>query len=406
MADRSPKEKVQVEPQPKNPALVGWLEGLFYGPGDYPQRVEVRTMHGNRLGDLVKQVIYPPNMVDPADRGESDEKPESGKVSEKRKAKPNREELVELSHDIIRRVQIDADARHPGKSVVYYVLASHDARDPQPYERYPLRVKGAELQEPSDESAEDIDGDIESMKGVKSLQKAFLLGMIQNQKMFDMLGAMIEGTVDRQDRTIARLEEQVVARDTQIMRNHEVVARAMDIGSERKMREQTHELRMDAIKRGMNVFEGIVAPQLLPALFGNKGGNGQGIQESPESLTLKAFLKTVEEGGRLTPQQVDAVFGAFDDTPEQNLVRRGVLTIEQGKVIYNVANLHVPASEVEKLLPGAELGLTQEQIVSLQGVFKETPDQIIPIVGMIGMVMQRVQQRKQQQQAQNQQTSP
>lgn len=403
MADRSPKEKVQVEPQPKNPQLVGWLEGLFYGPGDYPQRVEVRTMQGNRLGDLVKQVIYPPNMVDPADRGESDDKPESGKVSEKRKAKPNREELVELSHDIIRRVQIDADARHPGKSVVYYVLASHDARDPQPYERYPLRVKGAELQDPASEDSEEmLDGDLEGVKGVKSLQKAFLLGMIQNQKMFDMLGAMIEGTVDRQDRTIARLEEQVVARDTQIMRNHEVVARAMDIGSERKMREQTHELRMDAIKRGMTVFESFVAPQILPALFGKT--NGSGIQESPESLTLKAFLKPVEEGGRLTPQQVDAVFGAFDETPEQNLIRPGVLSIDQGKIIYNVANLHVPATEIEKLLPGAEFGLTQEQIVALQGVFKETPDQIIPIVGMIGMVMQRVQQRKQQQ-AQNQQTS-
>jgi hypothetical protein len=390
VADRSPKEKAQIDPSPKNPALLGWLEGLFYGPSDYPQKLEVRMMWGARHqngGPVIKQILFPPNMIDPAQRVDSDEKVESSGKTDRRKHKPNREELVEISHDILARIQLECDAT--GKAAVYYVLATHLLRDDQPYERFPIRAnpKGGVRRS---EDGEDDD----ELGETGSLKKGYLQGMVQNREMFTLLGSMIEGLVDRQDRALIRAEEALEATRTQNLRMQDVVAKAMDINSERTIKEEWAKLKVRTVERGLNMFEAF-APQMMPGLLNGK--NGGGITDSPESLTLKAFLRGSDEGGRLTKEQVDQVFGAFDDEPEMNLIRPGVLTEDQGRIIYQVARLEMHAQELEKLVPGGEHALTQEQLMRLQGVFKDSMDQIAPIIGLFGMVMQKAQARQAQQ---------
>ena len=390
VADRAPKEKIQVEPSPRNPQLLSWLEGLFFGSGDYPQKLEVRLMWGSRHergGPVIKQIVFPPNMISPSDRVDTEDKAESGPggKSERRKHKPNREELVEVSHDILNRIQLECDAA--GKAGVYFILATHLAVSDQPYERFPIRAapKGPRL-----ERSEDDEDEEEGVNGTKSMNKAFLLGMEQNKQMFQLLGSMVEGMVDRSDRALVRAEEALEATRTQLLRQQDVVSRAMDIQSEREMKSDMHKFKIKVMDRGLNMFEGF-APQFLPGLLGGKGANG--IVESSESMILKTFLRPIEEGGQLTEGQVDQVFGMFDDSPEMKLVKPGALTEEQGRIIHGVAHLKMPADELEKLVPGGACALTQDQLVSLRGVFSDSLDQIAPIIGLMGMIMQKVQIR-------------
>jgi hypothetical protein len=136
-----------------------------------------------------------------------------------------------------------------------------------------------------------------------------------------------------------------------------------------------------------------LAPNFLALLSGNKAGLPGQITETPQSMTLKLFFKHQKEGGQMTDHQLDSAFGMYDDSPEMKLIKPGVLSLEQGRILHDVAALKVPASELEKLLPEEPLGLKQEQLVGLQRIFG---DQLIPVMAMVGTVMQQREARQQQ----------
>ena len=384
MADKPPKDKIQVEPSinPKLKDFAEWLIESFYGPGDYPEKIEVRIVYGPRLattGALIKQILYPPNMVE--DSKDDKETNGNGKT-EKKRAKPNREELIGLANEISARCQNDCDG--VGRDTDYAVHLIHFARSDDPYERWVLKKHPA-VPKSRGEVGNGEEGDDEY--GGHGLARVEGQRLGHHERMFSMVGGMLESLVDRQDRIIVRQEEALRAADERHARSMELVEKARQLEHERQMQRDLHEVKMKAIDKGVELFTGL-APSFMGMITGKKT---DGIQESSESFTLKLFFKHEKDGGKMTDEQLDAAFGAFDDSPEQNQIRPGVLSVPQGKLLYDVAQCRVPASELEKLLPDSgELSLTQQQIVQLQQIFG---DQLIPLMAMVGTIMHQKQAR-------------
>jgi hypothetical protein len=63
-----------------------------------------------------------------------------------------------------------------------------------------------------------------------------------------------------------------------------------------------------------------------------------------------------------------------------------VLVTEQAKLLWDVAHCAAGVDELDRLLPGGSLQVTQEQVMSLQQIFQ--PEQLMPIIALIGMRMQ------------------
>lgn len=387
MADRPPKDKIQVEPSPKLREFAEWLIDGFYGPSDYPEKIEVRIVYGPRLaslGPIVKQVLYPPNMVE-GTIGEDDKDKPNGKNAEKRRSKPNREELVGLANEISARCQNDCDGN--GRDTAYAVRLIHFQRDDDAYERWVLKKKPAVPKSRGELDGEDEDGEYGG-GGIARLEGQ-RLG--HHERMFSMVGGMLEALVDRQDRIIERQEAALASANARLERQQEITERALSLEHERAIKRDWENIKIKSVERGIDLFQGL-APSFMGMITGKKI---DGITESPESLTLKFFFKHEKEGGKMSDAQLDAAFGAFDDSPEQKQIRPGVLSVDQGRVLYDVAQCRVPSTDLEKLLPDGELELSQEQLVRLQSIF--TPEQLTPIIAMIGMVMQRRQSRQAQQ---------
>jgi hypothetical protein len=275
---------------------------------------------------------------------------------------------------------------------MYGVHLIHFMRSDEPYERWQLKKTPAVAKSRGEI---ELDG-LEDEEGGGTQMRVETQRLGHHERMFSMMGGMLESIIDRQDRIIERQEQAIAQRDHRYESMMEVVERARSLEHERNKDRQNHDLRMRAVEKGMNLLEGL-APNFLAMLSGNKSTANGSIIETPQSMTLKLFFKHQKDGGQMTDKQLDDAFGMYDDSSEMKLIRPGVLSLEQGKILHDVASLRVPANDLEKLLPGERMGLTQEQLVQLQQIFG---DQLIPVMAMVGTVMQQRDAKQQPQPAQ------
>jgi len=391
MSDKSPKDpkdKIQVEPNPADKDFFDWWEGLFDGTGEFPEYVNVHAVSGPhyaRLGPQIEQFIYkgmPKASKAGKAEGSREDDPTSSVIETGR---PSREKIVATINRIRALCQRDCDQQR--KSVVYGAHAMHYLRSDSIYSRFifrcePKGVHGAKRNpsEGEDDSDEELTPQMQWHK-----QK---LG--HDERMFNMYGAALEGTLDRMDKV---LEREYMANDRLRLlseRQAEIIERLQSSQAERYRQAKWDDLKMKGVERGLNL-----AMDLGPPLLGQLMGKPvTGIVKTPESITLENFLKMDTHNGTLTHDQCVAAFGDYDFEGEtRRLTKPGILTETQSQLLVEVAHCQVPPEALDRVLPGGDLEITQEQLRLLMQLF--TPEQIMPLGALLSSRMARRQQSQQ-----------
>lgn len=347
------REKSQVEPIPKNQEFFEWLERLFDGPSQFPEKIETRVVAGKefeRLGAMIKQIVFPPKAP-----------------------KPTKEQLVALSNELIFRMQQDCDIQR--KSVVYGIHVAHLSRDPDFYERWLHRCYPSPLRSHDGMPRPEEEPDARSMAEAQFPTQVLSHG----ERMFQLYGGGFEGLMDRFDRVLERQEISIEKKDARIEKLSEMLERALSLEDERREKREWNQLKMQSIQKAIDLGLGL-APPLLGQLMGGKGGGGNGVKDTAETVTLRNFFKKESEGGLLTEEQAVFAFGTDDGKP-------GVLSFDQAKLLWGVAHCQIPLDDLDKLLPGGPLEVTMDQIIALQSKFRQ--EQIAPLIVIFEARMRR-----------------
>lgn len=329
------REKSQVEPVPKKADFFEWLEELFAGT-EFPEKIEIRVMEGPkyaRLGPIINQIVYKPNEV-----------------------KPTKEKIVAMSNKFLFEMQRDCDIQR--KKTVYGVLVSHFSRESDYYARYLTSCNPSGVYAKDGAARPDDEEDEEKI----STQDRFSLKVLDFQeRMFSLYASGLEGLVDRLDRIIERQDARIEKQDSRIEKQSEMMERALSMESERAERREWNALKQRAAEKGLDLVVGIVPPLV------NQLANKSIVQtkETIETMTLKNFLKTVDDGGMLTTEQSNAAFGIYADQPPYDVIRPGVLSLQQAKLLFDVAHCKVSPDELDKIMPGGDLEITGEQLAGL-----------------------------------------
>ncbi len=340
------REKALVEPVPKRRDFFEWLESLFDGTSQFPEKLELRVVEGKKLdryGELIEQIVYLPNAV-----------------------KPSTEKVVALSNKLLSQMQLDCDEQR--REVVYGVFAWHFSRESEPYKRFIVRCKP----DPKLSRGHESNGYGEDDVPMSDRFSVQVLG--HQERMVGLLGAGYEGMLDRDDRTIDRLLKRIESLEDKNARLVEQLERALSLEDERKTKIMWESVKVKGVERSMDMFIGM-APSLINTLVGRQVLPSQ---ETPETVQLKNYFKSKEEGGILTEEQSEIVFGRYSESPPHDTIKRGVLTIEQSKILHDVAFCYVSSDELDKLMPGGPNEITMDQITLLvqSGL---TMDQLAPL---------------------------
>ena len=349
-------EAATTEPVPRDLNLFSFLEELFDGQDNFPEIIDTRIMTGRNfstMGPKIKRYPFTPSTP-----------------------KPPREKLVSMVNEILHRTQADCDARR--KRTVYGVMAMHFTTDSEPYCLFLLP------RDPGKTYRNGIEGDAENDEEEDSIEKRYSVQILRHQEaMFERLGAATEGVVDRMDRMLERAMASNEAKDQRIEHLVEMLERSRSLEEERQQKRRWEELKIQGVNKGIDLAMSL-APPLASSLVGKQqqqGGGANGhvvLQETPETLTLRKFLQPEAQGGTLTQEQAHRAFGVYDGTQENNLVSPGALSRDQVALLYGVAMCELPASELDKLMPGAgALSILPEQVAALQNIFPM--EQMMPL---------------------------
>lgn len=355
----SERDKVQVEPDPKDRSLFEWLESLFYAEPEvahFPEKLDVRLVSGPRydkMGPYLHKIDFAPMSAN-----EEALKKMPGKMR-----KPTREQLVALSNTFVLKMQKDCDESK--RQQWYGVHAWHMSVEAEPYTRFIKHCKPQGRYSKTDHQ-EDDDSSLEQRFGVQVLT--------HGERMFALYGGAFEGMLDRFDRLIERSYDRIEKQDAVIQRQNDMLERALNMEAERKQRLEWERIKVKGVEKGLDF-----ALQMAPPMINQLAGKTIiPTADTAETITLRNFLKTTDEGGALTKEQADVAFGTYEDAPPHKLLTEGILTQTQGEILVRVARAEVPPDELDKLMPGAEHGLTMEQAGRLQQIFPM--EQIAPLM--------------------------
>lgn len=385
MSDKN-REKTTIEPIPSDPELFEWLERLFDGPTEFPDVLDVHSVFGKlkeRLGPRIDQVPFAPQAKETKDKekeGRSSEKPERSK-------RPSREELVALSNRI--RHGCQRDCNEQGKNITYGVHARSFARSDEYYTRYIFTCKSKAVASRGQNGEPFDDGDDDD---THPAIRYYNQKLGHDERMFHAYGSAFEGLLDRQDRALEREAATNERLRTSNERLLDLVEKLQSNNHQRLLDMQWNEMKIKSVEKGLDLAIGL-APPIINQLTGKKLIQ---TSETPESLTLKSFFKAESAGGKLTVQQADAAFGKHDN--EGKLIEPGVLSKDQVNLLWDIANCSTATDQLDRFFPGADLEISQEQILSLQKIF--STEQLAPVVAMIMMRMQNRTQAAQPQQQQ------
>lgn len=345
------RAKSLVDPTPKNEDFCNWLESLFDGPTGFPEKIDTRVVtgkHGERLGPMIKQIIFPPTTE-----------------------KPKKEDIVNLSNQLLHMVQRDCDMQR--RSVVYGVHVVHFSREVDYYERYLIRCSPKGVHAADGPPRGGADGEYEDGEGMPMHERFSAQALGHHERMFSLYGGAFEGIVDRLDRIIERQDRRIETQDATIAKQNETMERALSLQAEREERREWNKLKIESATKAVNTLVS-VGPPLLNQIWGK---SVIPTSETMETITLKNFFKLEGQGGTLTKDQIDAAFGVYDEKPPHALLTPGILSELQSQLLHNVAHCQAPVDDIDRLLFGGDLEVSREQFMALAQVFSS--EQMMPL---------------------------
>lgn len=354
-SDDGGKSYPDVEPlTPRRPELYAWLEELFYGEAEelsFPERLEINPVFGQRnerIGSTILQRAFIPER---ASKEAADKMPG-------RRGRPKKEDLIRLSNEILSRTQHDCDQQ--GRDRLYGVHAWHLSRSDQPYSRFLIQCTAKARRQSEAGGEEDDEGGLQAPFGRQVLR--------HQEQMVGMIGSAWEGTVDRLHRQLEQAYTRIRLLEDRNATLMDQVERALSAEMDREQQRAWTKMKIEGAQQGL-----AMGFQLLPPLMNTLTGK-QIVQTktSFESITLTNFFKSLEK------EQVSAIFGVEDEKTEK-IVKPGVLTKAQGEILYGVAQGALSPDRLDDLLPDGALGISQEQVMSLQTECGLRLDQLMPI---------------------------
>jgi len=354
------KDKTQVTPAPSRPDLFAFIEQLFNGSDQKPEKIELRQAFGpgaRKYGSTVIQKEFKAN--DP---------------------KPTREKMVAISNELLDLAQHDCNevgmphkygvlAKHYAKSDGYYSVFLLSLRPKQPADYDPNEVNDDEYL-PSDARRRDMLLSY-GLDHIKQGDEHVRWQQGQNAQTIAGLMERADSIMDKQAARIEHLE-------ARFLDFFKAAEEALSKKQDRDMALESHQVKMGLLKHGaqtlMQWFP-VVANHMMakqagaaPPQNGIEGG------KSAESMALESFIET------LSPEQVTVLFGEWDAEGKVLLKENGLFSAAQTRIIFGVANCQLPATEVDKLLEG-ELALTEQQMAKAPTIL--STEQFMPLVAFV-----------------------
>lgn len=360
-------------PVVKDQALFEFLELLFYAdpePEQYPERIELNIVSG-RYSSKVEATVWTKQFAPVKATGEAVKRGAGA-------GKPSREQLVALSNYLLE--QMRRNCNESGSTRMFAVHAWSTLRGDTPYMHVLKKMT------PNGNKAQDADENEIDGVPLNREQKFALQLQTQSQKMFEMFGELMVGMVDRLNRDKERDSNEIDKLHRKLAEKNDQLERALSMELDREERREQLKMKRQMAEKGWEAVQKF-GPMLMGSLIGNK--KIIDAKTVPDDLTaLREFLKTTDEGGKMTLKQAHDAFGDWD--PASGTLRTpGVLSVDQAVLLVQVANEAVPVDGLDKLMPGGPLEITPEQGMQLMGIFGEQL-----------MVLQAVFSRRQQAQQQ------
>lgn len=358
------KETKKGPVSPVNEDLYEFLSALFGGEGEFPEKLECRTLVGRNkatYGDVIWQKIF------------------------KGVSKPNEQQVVNLANQALHRMRVHTDMRQ--RECYFLIGAIHHDRSDDYYEVMHFTVKpGKKWKNGERGDAERDDEDDEFSPG--QYNRHFLDHIRDREG--TILG-MVEGLIDRSDRQAQTAQnnfERIMSKYIELL---EINLKLVQAGDERQERIEKAKMWRENINKGLDMAWSMVPP-LLAGFKKGDGGWQQGM-DSPEAKTLRDFFREKKEGGPFSREQFEVIMGRQDE--EGNLIPSGVLSEDQVLLLVGLAKCEINPSQVDLLLPGAKLAITQDQIMKIMasGIPQEA---FAPIYALIQVRMAKREEAKKQ----------
>ena len=386
MAERtereSPRNKALVTPEPTDPAMFAFIERLFEGKDEMPERIELRQAFGPGMRKLGNKLI------------QKEFKPGS--------AKPDRAMMVGMSNEFLTLAQNDCNA--VGKKHGYQVCAQHFRKSDSYYAQYPFNryptQRPAEEYDPNDPNDEDpLTPDGKHRDSLLQQMREHTRESDEHERFRqDQHARSTEGVIGNYQTLVQQLMNQTVELSKivseQMREGRELFRVAEEALSKKVEREiviKREEFKMQAISDALQFVKAmapVVVNQLgknngaqsaLPAAEGAEPALPQPPQPTPESMGLKTFIDGLSE------MQAAQLFGKYQE--DGTLDGSGVFGIEQTGIVGAVAHCKIPADALDSLSEGP-YAITGEQFTKLQTIVSSSQ------FGPLAMLFMQRQQKK------------
>jgi len=364
--------------QPDNEELFKFLDELFADEGEFPQRIDVFLAKGrnkDQVGAMIKQFPFKAGAT-----------------------KPGRERIVSICNEIVRRIKIYTDALK--REATYMVGAVDLQRSSDHYDLLPIDAK------PSGKYKRGENGEYGDSDDDLPFHDRYNLAQLENHRqMSGLTFGMIEGLLDRSDR-----QAQAAMRDADSMRVRYIELLESFITIRRTDRELEAKLKKDEMwreyaGRGMDMVMKVLPPMLTAFKGGNTASSWAPGMDTEEARTLRNYFMSSDEGGPLTAEQFQVLFGRLENG---RVVTPGILSIEQGRLLADIASAEVSPDALDLFLEGGALAFRPDQFQALvaSGISIEI---LMPLKILFDVRMsrrQKMQQQAQQQKAHNGSNTP
>jgi len=345
------KDKTQVNPEPTRPDLFQFVEKLFEGADQKPERIELRQAYGpgcRKYGTTVLQKEYKANSL-----------------------KPTREQMVALSNELLDAAQTNCN--EIGKPHRYGVLPKHYAKSDSYYACFVIAMQpkqrpgynGLDV-----EDDDDVESDVKRRDGLLQHSLEHLKTGDEHERWRqDQFSGAVGDIIEKYQSLVDRLMQQ----NSEFMKEHRELFKAADEAlsrkSERDLAAEMQKFKIGMLQNGFDFLK-----QLAPVAVNQLTGK-QTIptEKSAESIAVSSFL----EG--LADPQARALFGDIDDDKKE-LKPNGIFTPAQAMIFFNVARCQEPPAALDKLLEG-EHAVTEQQIAKAQAVV--SAQQFMPLVALV-----------------------
>lgn len=328
-----------IDPVPTNLAFFEWLDALFDGQNQFPEKIVWQVVEGkkrDRLGPVVDQIVYRP-----------------------KSQKPTREELVKLSNKIIADCQYDCSIQR--RPVMYQISALHYAKDSNYYARRLLEFEPQRLGSGHPDPRENDDDDEQT-----SIEKSIPNQIMRHQEsMVPIVIDGYQGVMATMERLVARQASRITELEERCNKQADMIERLQSLKEERDRRAKWDDLKLKSVEKGVG-FLMEVAPPMLNQIMGK---SVVPTSQSLEAITLRNFING------LALEQAEALLGKWD---EGKCTARGILSEDQASIFINVSLCQMPVERLDDLLPGGQFEVTNEQMMTVlqQGIQME---QLMPL---------------------------